>query len=382
VSTFAVDSSRLARIQQRFAEFATASGDLPLYHRLAERAARDDEVASLLLVAEQGQARPVLWFAALHDLMLRHPDLPAARWYPSVVGADRVPSGDPWPDIRRTVIEHAADLRQTIRTHRTQTNEVNRAVYLAVGLALTARDLPERPLVLVELGASAGLLLATDEYRIELAQPGGVQVLGSPGSPVTCRGEDRSPAPLPRLLLPPVGARAGLDLAPVDLDDTDAVRWLEACIWPDVPGRVDRFRAAMALTRQSRPRLVAGDMVDDAAAAIEAAIEAASRDVPDPHVVVFSSWALSYVPRERRAILAQALGDVARRTLSLSWLTAEPVGCAPGLPQSHERIDESTTVLGARRWRSGRELTAEAWGTCHPHGAWVDLTVPPDLGLA
>lgn len=378
MSTFAAESSRLARIQQRFAEFATASRDLPLYHRLAERAARDEEVASLLLAAEQGQARPVLFFAALHDLVLRHPDLPAARWYPSVVGPDRVPLGDPWPDIRRTVIEHASDLRRTIRTHRTQTNEVNRAVYLAVGLALTARDLPERPMVLVELGASAGLLLATDEYRIELAQPAGVQVLGSPGSPVTCRGEDRSPAPLPRLLLPPVAARVGLDLAPVDLDDADAVRWLEACIWPDVPGRVDRFRAAMALTRRSRPRLVAGDMVDDAAAVIDAA----SRDVPDPHVIVFSSWALSYVPRERRATLAQVLGDVARRTRSLSWLTAEPVGCAPGLPGSHDRVDESTTVLGARRWRSGRELTPEAWGTCHPHGAWVELTVPAEPGLA
>jgi hypothetical protein len=378
VSTFAAESSRLARIQQRFTEFAAASSDLPLYHRLTEQAAHDEEVASLLLAAERGQARPVLWLAALHDLVLRQPDLPAARWYPSVVGPDRVPSGDPWPDVRRTVLEHAAHLRETIRTHRTQTNEVNRAVYLAVGLALTARDLPERPLVLVELGASAGLLLVTDRYRIELEQLGGVQVLGSPGSPVSCRGEDRSTEPLPRLLVPPVVARVGLDLAPVDLDDADAVRWLEACIWPDVPGRVDRFRAAVALTRQSRPRLVAGDMVDDAAAVIEAA----SRDVPDPHVVVFSSWALSYVPRERRATLAQVLGDVARRTRSLSWLTAEPVGCVPGLPPSQERIDESTTVLGARRWRSGRELTPEAWGTCHPHGAWVDLTVPPERGLA
>lgn len=378
MSTYATDPARLGRIRQRFTEFAAVSSHLPLYHALAEHVAQDEETASLLLSAATGQARPVLWFAALHDLLLRRPDLPAARWYPSIVGPDGVPPGDPWPDVRRTVVEHAAELRRTIATHRTQTNEVNRAVYLAAGLALTARDLPETPVVLVELGASAGLLLATDTYRIELAQPGGVQVLGTPDSSVTCRGEDRSTPPLPPLLVPPINARAGLDLAPVDLDDADAVRWLQACLWPDVPGRGDRLRAAVALVRRSRPWLVSGDMVDDTAAVIEAV----SRGVPDLHVIVFSSWALSYVPRDRRAALAEVLGDIARQTGSFSWLTAEPVGCVPGLPRPRDGLDEGTTVLGARRWRSGRELTPEAWGTCHPHGVWVELTVPQDGGLA
>jgi hypothetical protein len=372
------DPARLARIRQRFTDFAAASADLRLYRRLAEGAAADEQVASLLLAAAPGQARPVLWFAALHDLLLRHPELPAARWYPSVVGPDRVPSGDPWPDVRRTVLEHEEELRETIATHRTQTNEVNRAVYLAVGLALAARDLPASPLVLVELGASAGLLLTLDSYRIELDQPAGIQVLGAPDSPVTCVGVDRSAPPLPHLVLPPMGARVGLDLAPVDLDDEAAVRWLEACIWPDVPGRVERLRAAVALARRSRPCLVTGDMLDDAAAVVEAA----ARDVGDPHVVVFSSWALSYVASERREALAEVLAEVARSTGSLSWLTAEPVGCAPGLPQPGVDLPEGTTVLGARRWRAGREVAPETWGTCHPHGSWLDLTVPPHGGLA
>jgi hypothetical protein len=378
VSTSTTESSRLARIQRRFAEFAAAASDLPLYRALAEEAARDEQVSSLLLAAAPGQARPVLWFAALHDLVLLHPELPAARWYSSAVGAHRVPSGDPWPDVRRTVLEHSETLRQTIATHRTQTNEVNRVVYLAVGLALAARDLPDAPVVLVELGTSAGLLLAVDSYRIELEQPGGVQVLGSPDSAVTCHGQDRSMPPLPRLVLPPLGARVGVDLSPVDLQDASAVRWLEACIWPDVPGRVDRFRAAVALAQQSSVRLVRGDMVDDAAAVIGAA----SREVPDAHVVVFSSWALSYVPRERREALAEGLAQVAQRTASLSWLTAEPVGCVPGLPRPDAELPHGTTVLGARRWRSALELPPEVWGTCHPHGVWVDLTVPTPGGLA
>ena len=37
--------------------------------------------------------------------------------------------------------------------------------------------------------------------------------------------------------------RRGIDLAPVDLHDPDAVRWLECCIWPDQPERLARLPA-------------------------------------------------------------------------------------------------------------------------------------------
>ena len=72
--------------------------------------------------------------------------------------------------------------------------------------------------------------------------------------------------------LPHAVARVGLDLEPVDLADDDAVRWLEACLWPDVPGRVERFRAARSLLRDDAQTLVAGDMVDDLPAALARAV--------------------------------------------------------------------------------------------------------------
>src|SRR5262245_21316363 len=122
---------RLATIQRRFAEFSREYAALPLYGALTGRVAHDDEAASLLLVAQPGQDRPVLWLAALHDLVLREPELPAARWYASVVGRDAVPSGDPWPDVRATVMAHRDQLTSVIAHRSTQTNEVNRCVYLA-----------------------------------------------------------------------------------------------------------------------------------------------------------------------------------------------------------------------------------------------------------
>jgi hypothetical protein len=67
-----------------FASFESAVQGLPLYQRLAACVADDPEVAGVLGAAQPGQARPVLFFAAVHDLVLRRPDLPLARWYPSI----------------------------------------------------------------------------------------------------------------------------------------------------------------------------------------------------------------------------------------------------------------------------------------------------------
>lgn len=368
-------ADRLARIQRRFAEFAAEYAALPLYSALCRNLAHDAETASLLLAARPGQARPVLWLAALHELVLRRPDTPAAQWYPSVVGDAGVAHGDPWPDVRRTVLEHRDELVESIATHGTQTNEVNRAVYVSVGLVAATADVAGTPIALVELGASAGLLLGVDRYAVDLVGSERTRTLGDLASPVRCSGIDRGEVGAQLGIgraLPAVVARVGLDLSPVDLDDDEAVRWLEACLWPDVPGRVERFRAARALLRTDPPVVLAGDMVDDIGRAVLRA-----RQAPDfeGHVVVMSSWALTYVAAPRRLELETRLGALAHDVSALSWLTAEPPGCAPGVAADNPPEGGGGTVVGVRRWRGGRELEPMVLGTCNPHGQWIDLSL-------
>lgn len=360
-------------MQRGFAEFAATYPELPLYSAVSRAVAADPVCAALLLAAGPGQDRPILWFAALHDLVLREPDLPAARWYASVVGRDRLPAGDPWPDVRRTVLDHQDELRAVIASHTTQTNEVNRCVFLAPALALAVGDRPEQPVVLFEMGASAGLLLGVDRYDIELTGPRGTVTLGDPASPVRCSGADRSEPPLSErdpVTLPPIVGRAGLDRHPVDLADSAAVRWLEACLWPDVPGRVERFRSAVRLLSAIPNPVVPGDMVDDLPAALAAARAAAPRE---SNLVVFSSWALTYVARDRRPEVATTLGAAAADGRPLTWLTAEPPGCMPGVEAPPERPEDrgQTTVLAVRRWRDAVEHPPVVLGTAHPHGRWV-----------
>lgn len=402
-------SVEVADVQRMFIDFARSYPELTLYRAICEAAAGDDEVAGLLTAARPGQARPVLFLAALHELVLRRPAVPAAGWYPSATGRS-VPAGDPWPDVRRTCRDHGDELRATIASRATQTNEVNRVVHLAPLLAQAAADVPDAPVALIEMGASAGLLLGLDRYRIELTPIGGGSpvVFGDPASPVVCSGSQRSGPSLADLRLATIVERVGLDLDPVDLDDADEVRWLEACLWPDDLGRLERFRAAVALLRDDPPELVAGDMVDDLEAvahSTRAVAQAAgdagrtgpphageasgshgevtvSRGAEPVHLVVFSSWALTYVARDRRPLVAEALGALAADGRPVSWLTAEPPGCVPGIPRPDGDPDvphetTSSTVLGARRWRDGAELPPARWGTCHPHGATLDWAPTP-----
>ncbi|CAN7385724.1 DUF2332 domain-containing protein [Terrabacter sp. LjRoot27] len=370
------DPVRLARIRRRFAEFAEEYAALPLYSTICRHVSQDDETASLLLAARPGQARPVLWLAALHHLVLCNPDVPAAQWFPSVTGAASAPLGDPWPDVRGTVRAHVDELTRLIGTHGTQTNEVNRAVYVAVGLAAATADCGDVPLALVELGASAGLLLGVDRYAVELSSPDGTVLLGDEASPVRCAGEDRSGVgaviTAAGATAPTVRGRVGLDLHPVDLASADEVRWLEACLWPEVAGRIDRFRTARDLLRDDPPTVLRGDMVDGLTEAVRLALSEAGGDA---HAVVLSSWAMTYLAPPRRTDLAAALEELARDVPYLSWLTAEPPGCVPGLEGSTVAI-EGNTVLGLHRWRHGRALPSALLGNCHPHGAWIDATLP------
>jgi hypothetical protein len=348
-----------------FASFGSAVQGLPLYQRLAECCAVDAEVASLLEAAQPGQARPVLFFAAVHDLVLRRPDLPLARWYPSSTAPGELATDDPWPTFRATVLAHRAELEAVIATHSTQTNEVNRVVLLAPLLAAACADEATRAVSFVELGTSAGLLLGFDRYRTDV---GGV-VVGDDASSVRLAGEVRGDQHPDLSTFPThIVERVGIDLDPVSLDDIDRVRWLEACLWPDQQPRVERFRAAVDVMRPDPPRIVTGDFVDALPRVIAGL-------VPDTHLVVFDGWALTYVERERRPLVADALAAAASRGRPVSWVSAEPPRCVPEIeaPPRVDADEETTpdTVLGIRRWRDGNELPPAALGWAHPHGAWL-----------
>lgn len=360
-------SADLDELRGYFEQFAASFPDLALYHRFAVGCAQDNEIVSMLACARPGQARPVLLFAAVHDLVLRRPELALARWFRSGEHGANVEMEDAWLEFRATCIQFRSELIEIVATHATQTNEVNRSTLVAALLCRACGDLPEVPVSLVELGASAGLLLGVDRYRIDI----GESRLGDPNSSVRCVAERRGEGALDEASFSSrIVERIGIDQHPVDANNADQIRWLEACLWPDQPWRIERFRAAVAMARTHPPRLVQGDFV----AALPGVV-ADLRD--DTHVVVFTTWALTYVQRERRALVGACLEIVARSGRPVSWVSAEPPGCVPQIvvPKEFEEYVEGRpdTVLGMRRWRNGVECAPATVGWSHPHGNWIHL---------
>ena len=228
-----------------------------------------------------------------------------------------------------------------------QTNEVARAGVLMPGMMVIAAA-TGLPLRLFELGASAGLNLRMDAYGYRL---GGVDVL-PPHAPLTL-------APLWEGAPPPaapvrVVARAGVDLAPVDLGDPAAATRLLAYVWPEQAERIARLAAAIAAFVADPVAIARGD----AAGWVEAQVA----PLPGTATVVYHSIAWQYFPAATQARIAAHLaaqGSRATADAPLAWLrfeldTSASVGAPP--------------TLRLRLWPGGEDrLLAHA----HPHGASV-----------
>ncbi len=189
-----------------------------------------------------------------------------------------------------------------------QTNEVGRSAVLLAGAAEAVARFG-LPLVLSELGASAGLNLWFDRYGLQL--PGGV--LGAAESAV-CLRPDWQGAPPPRVSLR-VEARRGVDLFPLD-PARDGAR-LMAFVWADQAERLARLQAALAVA--------AGAVVDrgDAADWLEARL--AQRHPGRLHLV-YHTIAHQYFPEATQARIATAMaraGAEATEDAPLCWLGME-----------------------------------------------------------
>ncbi len=210
-----------------------------------------------------------------------------------------------------------------------QTNEVRRAWGLLPGLLSTGAPRVD----LLELGASAGLLLELDRYEYHYRAgtwgAGGRLVLG---------GDDRDGPPAALLAQPlEVGRRRGVDLNPIDVTTTDGARLLQAFVWPDQSERLVRLQRGIEIVRDRPPELVRGDYVD--------LLPELLRDRRDDALtVVFDSVSTVYLPEERYQDLVATLARAARDG-PLAWVALEAPRREP---------EFGATALELTTWPGGR----------------------------
>ena len=349
-----------AELLEHFSAFArSAHPRAPLYSALSALAARDAQVAAILHHAPPPERVPVLFFAAVHALLLDEPDAELAQWYRNLTADPRSPTERSLGVVfHRFVSAHRAELEHLVATRTTQTNEVGRCSFLLPALGLLASEVG--PIGHLDVGASGGLNLLLDRYEYRYRSDGSEHSVGGP-SAVVLASDVRGDMPVPRAL-PEIATRCGIDRRPIDVTDPVEAQWLEACVWPD---QVDRFRrlvAAIELARELPPELLAGDAVSSLRPAID-------RVGASAHPVVTNSWVLNYLtPAGRIDYLAELDAIGAER--DLSWVYAEAPALIPELPNEPDPIDAHRTVLSMVRWRDGHR-TVTHLATCHPHGFWI-----------
>jgi hypothetical protein len=337
------------------------------YERLAAAVADRPELAEPLLAAPPDQRRPILFFAAVQYILRTVArDHPLAGYLPTLGGSREVDGGLP-AALTDLVAAHRDELTAICATRTTQTNEARRAALLRPAFGRAA-EVAGRPLALVELGTSAGLLLISDRYACEYRDGDRFESYGPAGGlRMSC--EVRGGRwPSPAATDPAVADRVGIDLSPVDAADPLATEWLRACVWPEHTERLARLDAALAQVAAARPRLVTGEMV--------ATLPTVLSTVDDDAVpCVFTSNALMYLSTADRRRLAATLAECgARRDLTVVLNEASQCGAElfTGRPaEAGPRGVLAVGLLTLVAWRGGR-ATVEVLARTGPHGQWLE----------
>lgn len=362
---------------ERFTTFATEARETsPLYAHLGDALAARPDAASILDEAPLAQRRATLLFAAVHDLLLTgREDGPLRAYYPSLGGA-RPPEGAATDAFLDVLARHRPAIVERLRTRATQTNEPGRAVAqrAAIGWLHALDPDPTRRVALVEVGASAGLLLHLDRYRSTLTPA------ELPAEPATDRPDvlltTRLIGAQPPSALPTVSHRIGIDTSPLRVDDEDDRGWLRACVWPEHVERLARLDAALELARRvDDVDLVRGPMLD--------VLEPTVAGLPDEvYVVVLHSATLAYqTPSDREEFEVSLDRIAAHRTLwrvGLEGHFLEPFASDVAQRLGPPDPQAPSFLVAASRWTHGLREDV-GLGRVQPHGAWLAFA-PPALG--
>lgn len=321
-------------VAERYERFALveAPGRSALYAEWASGVAQDASACDVIARLPPDRRQPPLVFA-----------LARMRGAPEVGG---------YTAFADWLVRHGDELQTDASVRSLQTNEPQRSAVLLPALAEI-----EGPIALIELGASAGLCLLPDLYSYRYGGTADIALDPPDGpSPVVLACELRGGV-VPRLRMPDIVWRAGLDLRPLDAADPTDRRFATALVWPGETGRTERIDAALEIAAGQGLRIAAGDATDPTA--IRSLVASAPSGAS---VVVTTPGLLPHIPHAGRERLLDTLAEL-RADVGAHWISLDP----PGL---HERW---TTPVDATGWpgfvlsHNGRVLAA-----ADPLGAWLE----------
>lgn len=345
-----MSDERSELIRQSFLRQAKACADLgsPFTARLctlaAERLNGDSSVGATVLgwpgnPDGTGDALALRLAGTLHGLVRSGQDAALSAVYPP----HEVDDDNLWVAVEAALRRDETFILDRLASA-PQTNEVRRSSALLPGF-LTIAALTGKPLILSEVGASAGLNLQWDRYSYQLGH-------FNWGKASAVELAPRWEGPPPSQAAIEIAERAGCDLNPLDpASQHDCLR-LFSYIWADQQDRLDRTAAALEMATESRLKVEKADAIDWLHKRL-----ATSR--PGMTHVIYHTIAWQYLPpalkAEGEALIAGA-GARATEAAPLARLQLE----ADGKPEG--------AALLLTLWPTGetREI-----GRADFHGRWV-----------
>ncbi len=243
-----------------------------------------------------------------------------------------------WSDVEATLELHRERIQEWL-ANPPQTNEVRRAAVIICALARLHQHY-DRPVELLELGASGGLNLWVDRFRLVL--PG--REIGPPQASVVLQPDWCGL--LPAAELPVIVSRRGVDVSPLDpASPADRLRLL-AYIWPDQQDRIARTEAAIRVAARTPAEISA----DDAGEWLETQLK---HPASDRLRIVFHTVAWQYFPCPTQ-----------ERCLAAFQGAQSPV-----VQISMEADGGEGAAIKLTHWPEGR---TEEIGRADFHGRWID----------
>ncbi|MEM9432388.1 MAG: DUF2332 family protein [Pseudomonadota bacterium] len=314
---------------------------------LAQRLTATGEVERRLFdwpgdISPSSASVPLRLAGALHAQVLQDQTGALAQCYPPHEVSDTAL----WDALAQTLSTRQADLLRWLDSP-PQTNEVRRSgVLIAVSSYLAQRY--DRPLILSEIGASAGLNLMFDRFGLKI----GDAYFGARNPALTLEPDWHGELPATDAFV--VSDRRGTDLNPLNPRHAPDQMRLRAYLWPDQPHR-------RALT-------------DAAIASFDASVDAQSAETwlpsrldpaPNGLHMIYHTVAWQYFPKAlqakcREQIEAAGLRATAQRPLAWFGMEADTKPGAKG------------AALNLRLWPGDLHISL---GRADFHGRWVEWMV-------